>query len=314
MPFRIERPRTREEWLELRNSGVGGSDVAAIMGLSPWTGPYTIWAEKLGYEKPDDISGKARVEWGRRLEATIFSKFSDAHPELACTHNDSGLMFRSTERPWAIATLDGWAEVEGEEPCVVEVKTAHWPTSKQWDGGVPAHYLAQVYHYLSVTGWGRAYVAVLIDGFEYREYEVERDDADVEAVVDAVDAFWRENVEGDVPPDSVAAADLPAVRAVNDVGRRDYLDGDRELLELCEEWNDAKADSKRVKAREEELRANICARIGDAVGARFDEGTITWTRGSSKRFSVPALKEAEPEVYRRYLRPSPYSRLVWRES
>lgn len=314
MGFTMERHPTRAEWLSARRSGIGGSDVAAILGLSPWAGPYSVWAEKCGLAEPEDISDKPRVEWGVRLEDAIFEKFVEAHPELRCTKNGGDVVFASSGRPWAHATLDGWAEPrEGGEPCVVEVKTAHFPTSREWEAGVPAFYLAQVNHYLSVTGWGRAYVVVLIDGWDYREFTVERDEDDVATIEAAVDAFWHVNVEGGERPLGVGGADLPAIRSAHPEGEG-TINGDGEFLDLVEEWDIAKKQAKRLADREKDLRAEIEARLGDARCAEFPEGTITWSRWDTTRIHVKELKEQMPEVYRQFAYTSPTSRLTWKEA
>lgn len=314
MGFTMERYPTREEWLSARRSGVGGSDVAAILGLSPWRGTYAVWAEKCGLAEAEDISEKPRVEWGIRLEDSIFEKFAEEHPELSCTKNAGDVVFANAERPWAHATLDGWAEPkEGGEPCVVEVKTAHFPTSRDWEVGVPSYYLAQVQHYLSVTGWRCAYVVVLIDGWDYREFIVDRDDEDIAAVEAAVDAFWHVNVEGGERPLEVGAADIDAIRAAHPEGEG-FIEGDGEFLDLIEEWDAAKQQVKRLSEREKKLRAIIEARLGDAKGAEFPEGTITWSRWDTTRIRAKELREEMPEVYERFSYTSPSSRLTWKEA
>ena len=314
VPFTAFEPDDDADWLDARRAGVGGSEVAAIMGVSRFEGPYGVWARKAGLVEPEDLSGNARVEWGNRLEEAVFDKLADSHPELLCEPNATHVTFTSRERPHALATLDGWAvPVGGGDPLAIEIKTAHFPASRGWEGGVPAHYLAQVTHYLSVTGFRRAIVAVLIDGCDYREFEVGRDEADVAAVEDAVDRFWGENVVAGVPPADVTPADAEAVLAANPVGEG-VEPGTPELLERVEAYRAAQEAARGAREAERALKAELTAAIGHAGGLAFAEGTLLWRRGESMRFSAKALREADPELYESMRRPVRTSQLIWEEA
>lgn len=305
----------RAEWEPFRRLHVGGSDVAAIMGLSPWRTPYQVWAEKSGLAVPDDISDRPRVEWGTRLERAVAGKFRDSHPELGVSlQTGPGLTVIVPEgRPWAMATLDGIVAEPDGSMSVLEIKTAHFPTARGWDDGVPAHYLAQVNHYLSVTGWGRAHVAVLIDGWDYREFTVERDDADVATVRDAVDAFWHDFVEAGRPP-AVTSADAGTLLETHARDDGEYLPGDGSQLELVEEWREAVQRAKRSKREADDLAVRLRQQIGDARGLEFPEGRLTWTRSESRRFDSAALREADPETYEAYRVPTRTQRMTWKDA
>ena len=314
---------TRDEWLGFRRSHVGGSDVAAIMGLSPWRTAYQVWAEKAGLAEPEDISDRPRVEWGTRLEGEVAHKFSETHRDLPSVTLPDGpevvTVMVSRSRPWAMATLDGFTTGGDGSNGVLEIKTAHYPTSKLWGesgtgaGGVPAHYLAQVNHYLSVTGWDRADVAVLIDGWDYREYAFDCDPTDVAAVTGAVDRFWEDNVRAGVPPE-VVGADAGALRAVHAEPGGDYVDGDALALQMVEEWREAKGRARTAKSDADALEARLKAMIGDSRGLAFPEGRLTWTRSESLRFDSAALREADPETYELYRVPTSTQRMTWRDA
>ena len=70
----------REEWLKVRESGIGGSEVATICGLNKWESAYTLWAKKTHRIEAPDLSGREPIEWGNRLEPVIIDKFADDHP------------------------------------------------------------------------------------------------------------------------------------------------------------------------------------------------------------------------------------------
>ena len=92
------------EWHELRRTGIGGSDIAAICKTSPWTSPMALWAKKTG-RLSDDYTPSEAAEWGTRLESVIIQKFQDVHPEFEVV-TDVGT-WAHEERPWQLANPDG---------------------------------------------------------------------------------------------------------------------------------------------------------------------------------------------------------------
>lgn len=189
------------QWAEQRAAKVGGSEIAAILGLSPWESHFSLWHRKQGLVGP--VEESAEMEWGKRLERIVADKFFENHPELMRL---GGGTYSRTDRPWQIATPDEQAcpsddSVPGEAE-VVEIKTAMYDTGwgQQGTDQIPVYYLCQVRWYLSVLGLRRAYVAVLIGGSDYREYVVERSAADEDLMVEAARAFIA-SIETGARPD-----------------------------------------------------------------------------------------------------------------
>lgn len=95
---------SRAEWLAQRRTGIGGSDVAAILGLSPWRTPYQVWEDKTG--RSDDQEETPALYWGRLLEDPIRQAYAD-RTGLTVTKPDR--MFTSEAHPFMLANLDGIA-------------------------------------------------------------------------------------------------------------------------------------------------------------------------------------------------------------
>ena len=286
----------RAQWLEARKKGVGGSDVGAIMGLSPYRTALDVWLEKTGRTEPPDLAGNAAVEWGNRLEDVVAAKFAENHPELTVRRVNA--ILQDVEHRHRLASLDraGTDRNTGER-FVLEVKTAGERAADQWADGVPLWYAAQVVHYLNVTGWTFAYMAVLNGGRDYREYVVEPDAADREEVAAAVDTFWADYVLADQMP-AVVGEDAPALAAMYTEDSGENLEGrDGEVMAYML----ACQCLERAKAEKEQRAAELMARIGDAKGLETPRYRVTWSRGLSKRFDAKALKEADPETYEKFV-------------
>ncbi len=161
----------REEWLKARGAGIGASDAAAILEISPWVSKVQLWEEKTGRRKPKDLSGVPAVMRGIAEEPIIRAQFILDHPEFLVDHNEFDIL--SLERkPFINATLDGELlymgppdKSRGLEPGmrgVLEIKTGSYSTKRYldaWTGSVvPKFYFSQICQQLLVTGWDFAWV------------------------------------------------------------------------------------------------------------------------------------------------------------
>lgn len=204
------------QWHELRRRTVSASEIAAVLGISPYTSEFDLWWRKRNADQEPDNAAMRR---GRRCEPLILEDFTDAHPEFALTR--VGLV-ANNERPWQACTPDALAYEaatydiraadreqpvrritvpEGEPVAVVEAKTAgaadEWGESGSDE--IPAYYRAQVLWQLDTLALRVAYVAVWL-GFAYREYVVEYDETDAMLMRRAATDFLA-SLDRDEPPD-----------------------------------------------------------------------------------------------------------------
>ena len=293
--FALERCETDEAWRQARTKGIGGSDVAAIMGLSPWKTPLEVWLEKTGRETPADISQKPYVKFGNDFEPFVGSHYKAERPTETVRRVNA--MCRNIKRPWATASLD-YEVKRGDAWGVLEIKTAR--CAKDWDDGVPLYYMTQVLHYLSVTGRPFASVCVFFrDTCEYRIYDIEPDADDMAAVVGAVDAFWLDFVSADVMP-QVTGDDGAHLANLFDQGDDYRFETDSRADALAEAYERASADEKAAKAKKNLAAAELEALIGDSKGIETELHRVTWTRGETSRLDTKALKEEQPDIYQKY--------------
>ena len=163
----------REEWLRARGAGIGASDAAAVLEISPWVSKVQLWEEKTGRRKPKDLSGVPAVMRGIAEEPIIRAQFIQDHPEFLVDHHEFDILSLK-RKPFINATLDGELlymgpsydlYLRGLEPGmrgVLEIKTGSYSTQKYldaWTGSVvPKFYFSQVCQQLLVTGWDFAWV------------------------------------------------------------------------------------------------------------------------------------------------------------
>lgn len=253
-----------EAWLTQRDHGVGGSDLSTILGLNKYATPYTLWLEKTGREQHMDISGKWAVVKGNALETALRARFRSLHPEWEC-YDGTDKSLVSNTHPCMHASLDGILYDEARGHGVLEIKTANAHRgATDWhdtDGNlmIPDYYMAQVTHYLSVTGWTWGVVYTDIGEAEPVEIMFERDEDDITAAITAAESFWG-YVERDEPP----ALTVPDV---DDMQTREQPDGfeqadDQEFDRLASLWQSLDDTEKTAKKQKTHVAEQLKTMVG----------------------------------------------------
>lgn len=280
---------SREEWLELRRHSIGGSDAAAIVGLSKWASPYTVWADKTGRlpDKPDTEA----MRQGRDLEEYVAQRFSEATGKRVKRCN---AILYNPAYPHSHADVDRM--IVGEN-AGLECKTTSTLDVKQFRGvEFPEKYYAQCVHYMAITGADRWYLAVLVLGKEFHVYTLERDEAEIRALMDAETAFWEQYVETDTPP----AAD--GAESTTDAIRTIYADSSQSICilfgreTLLEEYMALKSQSKALDARIAEIQNTIMEDMQDAERGECGAYTVIWKAQERDTFQRKEFEKAHPEI------------------
>ena len=159
---------SREEWLKYRKQGIGGSDVAAILGISKWKSAIDLWLDKTN-QTDDTAEENEAMQWGNIMEPVIRNHFAEVTGKKVV---EVHAMLQHPKYPFMLADVDGVTTDDKGNPAILEIKTASEYKRGDWEDGVPAYYQTQVQHYLFVTGVMKAYVAVLIGGNCFKVFEV----------------------------------------------------------------------------------------------------------------------------------------------
>lgn len=201
------------EWHAARANGIGGSEISAVLGLSPHESMFSLWHRKQGNIGP--VEESPEMYWGKRHEPTICDEFTIRHPELLVLPSGT---YAADDAPWWIANPDRLGFTADGELEVIEAKTAYddFEWGEEGTDQIPVHYKAQVRWYLHALGARRGRVAVLIGLSDYREYIVEADDADTELMLTAGQAFMDSLAAGQAPCIDGHTATYQAVKEIPD--------------------------------------------------------------------------------------------------
>jgi putative phage-type endonuclease len=276
-----------EEWHALRKTGIGGSDAAAVLGISSWKTPYEIYLEKIGENTPTGDEDSFDLRRGRALENFVLDEYRRATGlEL-----EPGGFLRHPEIPWLIGNPDARAQGDGR---IVEAKTAR--NGQGWgDPGtdeIPLPYLTQVHHYLMADPAAPcADLPVLIAGSEFRIYHVERDYGLQADLIAQYRPFWR-CVEERTPPAPVSTRE--AIQRWGRLARTGSVMAGRTAVEAVELLRDLHLKIKVAEARKDLAQAVVMAALGETGDTLIDDAghiLATWKMDKGRKEYTVAARD-----------------------
>lgn len=279
-----------DEWLQIRKNYIGGSDAGAIMGMNPFASPFSVWAEKTGQAEP--FAGNLKTKIGTQFEEFVARLFEEETGKRVRRCNYT--LVRS-EYPWACANLD--REIIGED-AILECKftNSHVNTVKFKNNEYPDRWLCQMMHYLAVTGRQKAYLAVLSECRDFHVFELERDEEDIQTLMEAEEHFWNDYIlTGIQPPVDESEATSKALFEMfpHDDGSEVVLDLDEELLARRKVLKDS------VKTMNDELAGidnEIKAKIGSASTAVCGAYKISFREQATSGIDRKRISEDFPTL------------------
>jgi len=291
----VDLEQGTQEWLEWRKTGITASEIAAILGLSPYKTPWQVWAEKTGLVPPEDLSKNPFVTAGVALEDTARQLFEQQHDDILLP-----VCVESTRYPFLKASLDGLSQ--NNEP--VELKV---PSESTWekvnaDGeNSEAYklYFPQVQHQMLVTGASRGWLVFYRDG-ELREFCIEPDPAMQDAIVQTASAFWQSIVDGKEP--------------AKDPERDVFNPNDEQRAQwepAAESWLECNAELKMLEQRLKEIKAEQTKQLGimkslmgsfthaEASGLKVTRFGVRGTVDYDRLMADKGISPDELETYRK---------------
>lgn len=193
----------RDEWLDRRKTGIGGSDAAAILGVNPYKTPLDVYRDKVGDVPPSAITKPMRA--GILLEPIAADMYAEEtgrgiRRQPLKRHPEYGFMIGNVDRQIFAGTGEGDYAVE--TTGILEIKTAGMATFSRCKAhGLDDSMVVQLMHYLAVYGyeWG-SFALLGRERWELIHFDLERDDEFIDQLIDRERAFWLDHVEAHVPP------------------------------------------------------------------------------------------------------------------
>lgn len=322
---------SRDEWLEYRRRGIGGSDASAVLGISPFRTARDLYYDKLDVMTADDEGNWVAKEMGNLLEdlvARIFAK------KTGLRIFQRKVMYQHPHYPWMLADLDYLVEQPDGTLAILELKTTNYNAKDKWvyngEEIVPVYYEAQGRHYMAVVNLNRVYYCCLYGNNEEEVIIrwIDRDMAYEQELVALEDYFWHDYVLAKNPPPYTEDGDLILESLRRSLGPADkdappilitppQFARVARYLELQGEKNQLSAEVRRLEAEMRRMKAMIAVDMGTSCKAIYEDagGSYTITMNPSRRPIVPRdqidrMKVFHPDMYAEYVTFSESHRLV----
>ena len=310
---------SEEDWLGYRRQGIGGSDVAAIMGVSPFATLRNLYNDKCG--NPDVIQTEdnwVAKEVGHRLEdlvAKIFA-YKTGYKVFAVRK-----LFRHPFHSFMQANVDFFVELPDGSIAILECKTTNYNSKEKWnDGAVPVNYEWQCRHYMAVMNLSCAYIACLYGNneneFVYRR--IDRDEVIEADMIEMEAHFWNEYVLGRIEPPYTESGDLvlesirrhygeldPTVDAVilptsMAVKLEQYLDLAAQKSLLSQQIKELDEQMKIAYAPIVDVMKTSCSAVCVFGSNTYEVRNKPVFRTSISKDKLQKLEETHPDLYSEY--------------
>lgn len=295
---------TDADWREFRRQGIGGSDIGALVGLSRYASPTSIYYDKRG--QLDDRHDTPRLRIGRRMETVLGEEF---HDRTGLYVDAQQTLWVHPEHDFARCTVDGFA-TEGPDVGDEPLGTVQFKTDARygWDT-VPAAIRGQCVWEMGVTGLGHCWLVVMFGGFRVDVIEIPFDEearADWDYMLTAARAFWLDHVVPGIPPPiDDSDATTKALTAVYEPHPNDMKIADRDALDLFHGAALARQRYDAAKANRDKWDNELRDLLGECTELVDDRGRLlaSWRPQTAQRLDTQALRDAHPALVATFTRP-----------
>lgn len=311
---------TEEEWLAWRKKGIGGSDVAAALNLSPYKTARELYYDKIGVEPVIALPDRSiTFTIGHLLEEVVAQIFT--RKTGFAVYQDQ-TMYQHPLFPFMLADVDRFLTLPNGEKAILECKTAHFNTQYLWANGcVPRHYELQVRHYMSVTNINTAYIACLFSNSEddFVWQKIERDLDEEEDTILLLEDFWTRYVCSRVEPPLVGKPDavLESIRhyhgladktAAEIVVGKEYAEQLDQIVQWKEEKQGLDRRSRQLKGLIKSAYAPIVDLMGTTCSAVCETQDATYRITYNPKYQdgiskeqLSVLRAQHPDIYRDFV-------------
>lgn len=301
MSYTIIRPKDRQEWLTHRTSGIGSSEVATIVGLNPYETPYQLWRRKIGLDSPKEETFAMTA--GHYLEPAVAQFWSDATGQEVIKASAGDWLMVNNERPYLRVSPDRTYWLKGHTKShgnkgILECKT----TQKAIDpDDIPKHWFCQVQYQLGVAELQHGSLAWLTAGREFGYKDLAFIPDFYEWLIDEVDRFWVDNVQGLQEPIAINASDVLLKYAQHTNGK--VIEADTATYEAYSALIAVRKDIAALESQKADLENKIKLFIGDAESISYAGQTLaTWKAPKpSSKFDAKAFQADHPDLAQPYI-------------
>lgn len=279
------------DWLAYRKTGIGASEVGAVLGVCPWKSPVDVWLEKMGRVPP--FEGNAATYWGTLLEDLVAKEY--AKKQGVCVRRFNYTLRRGV----LIADIDRLVHADGKLPAVkdrvITNRAMDAKTSRDrslWSDGIPMSYEAQGLSYMAVlpTVESFDFACLFLSERDLGVYPLVRDEAAIAEILERIEAWWERHIVGQTAPDPMSEDDCKKLWGRHRPDTVCFATVD--VLDALDELNLAKQRIADAEADEAEARKIILAHMQENESLKTGDGTAVLATWKANKDSVKVDWEA----------------------
>ncbi|MGY5239171.1 YqaJ viral recombinase family nuclease [Clostridium tertium] len=292
------------EWLRARRSGISGTDVGAIAGISRYKSPMKIYLEKT-IDETEEVENE-KMYFGKVMESVVAKEFALRNPGFKISKVNAVLKHKDYE--FAIGNIDRLIRNENGERGILEVKTVSEYMKGYWsDNEVPLEYMVQLQWYMFITGTNFGYFAALIGGNKFIQKYIERDDELIEMLKNIAKDFWENNILKNRLPDvDGSEATTEMMKTMYPESNELEIELESNALELINKREVLKENIKLLEIDVAECENKLKDLLKDNEIGVVEDKKVIWKNYKRTSLNSKALKEEEPEIYKKYLHETKY--------
>jgi putative phage-type endonuclease len=301
----------KQEWLRERKNYLGGTDLAAIAGLSPYRTALDVYLDKTSQGINEETN--AAMRWGALLEDVVAQAYRE-HIGTGKEVWESDRPIFHTDHRFLAANIDRWVGKRKDiREYILECKTAGFTKGKEWGevgtDQIPESYLVQVAYYAAICNVPKVDIAVLIGGQDFRIYTYNRNKELEEKLIKIACNFWHNHIEKRIPPKCSNTRDTFNLFPQSN---HHEIVAEGNIMEKLEELKVAREEEGRIQSTIEKLKTDIQEFMRDYDVLIDVNGNIvaTWKNTAPRSFfDVKRFKEEAKEMYLKYVNYSKQSRV-----
>lgn len=284
---------SREEWLEYRRKGLGGSDAATVCGLNPYSSKIELWADKTNRLPEKEDSEQMRL--GRDFEDYVAKRFCEETGKKVRRLN---MMYAHEQYDYITANVD--RDIVGENAGLECKTTMNYARLDFESGEIPHYYYCQCCHYMNVMGYDRMYLAILVFGKGFYWFKIDKNENDCSALLNAEIAFWNEHIIPDNRPEPDGSES--AGRTLNAIygEQRDNAITMFEQEDYAAQLMAIQSQIAELEAKEKQLKQRLQNALDGNTEGYTTSYKISWKPQQRTSLDSKSLKADHPDIYEKY--------------
>lgn len=297
--FSVASPeKDQAEWLRERCAGIGGSEIAAVLGENHWTSPRQIWMSKVGMFDDKKPTQSEAARWGNLLETTVATEWG-VRENRKWVHIP--VILQSDTYSYLLANIDGFTlSDDGEQITgILEIKTTSAYNEDAWrDGPLPYNYICQTTWYCGITGLDNFTIVCLVGGQKLYHYELPISTDLFEEEKAAANVFWNQYVVPKIEPPATAADAKLVDKPTEESAASPLILTSEDDDKYAEAYVQATQKEAELKKLKETIKARFMLKMKDNTCALTNAHTISVSFQSRKSCDLEKLADNYPDAFK----------------